>query len=85
MCALNRSRYNPFLAYFNSKWMQVVMTRFLDRQLQAEGARVRVNSLHPGVVGTDLVAHLEYVGTSIVWLTKRLLMVSISPTFRNFT
>lgn len=53
-----RKRYNPFIAYFNSKLMQVLMTRELDSALQNAGVtNVRINDVHPGVVATELVAH----------------------------
>jgi len=69
-----RHRYNPFMAYFNSKWMQVVMTRYLDAGLQARGTKVRVNSLHPGVVATELVNHLPWHNQIIRWIAKQILL-----------
>ncbi len=40
--------------------MQVVMTKYLDDKIQREGdgGKVHVNSLHPGVVPTELASHM---------------------------
>jgi NAD(P)-dependent dehydrogenase (short-subunit alcohol dehydrogenase family) len=69
-----RKRFNPFVAYFNSKLLQVLMTRHLDTKLQNAGVtNVRINSVHPGVVATELVAHMK--GFNLIkWLMEATLM-----------
>jgi NAD(P)-dependent dehydrogenase (short-subunit alcohol dehydrogenase family) len=44
--------YDPWIAYRNSKMANILFTRSLARRL--EGTRVTANSLHPGVIVTEL-------------------------------
>jgi hypothetical protein len=37
-------------------------SKYLDSQLQSRGIPIRVNSVHPGVVHTDLYTHVGWVG-----------------------
>lgn len=49
--------YKPYDFYANSKLCNILMTIELDRRL--EGTRVTANSLHPGVVQTELISEIS--------------------------
>lgn len=54
---LNSERnYEPGTAYNQSKLANVLFSRELSRRL--EGSGVTVNSLHPGIVDTELMRHM---------------------------
>ncbi|RDD36616.1 Retinol dehydrogenase 13 [Trichoplax sp. H2] len=53
----NPQNYNPYTAYFQSKLANVLFVRQLSHRLQGTG--VTANSLHPGVVHTDLLRHFS--------------------------
>ncbi|XP_024994520.1 short-chain dehydrogenase TIC 32, chloroplastic-like [Cynara cardunculus var. scolymus] len=46
--------YSPFYAYGQSKLANALHANELSRRLQAEGANITANSLHPGVINTNL-------------------------------
>ena len=48
--------YDAWTAYGNSKIANILFTRSLARRL--EGTRITTNSLHPGVIMTELSRHL---------------------------
>ena len=48
--------YTPWLAYGNSKLANILFTRSLAKRL--EGTGVMTNSLHPGLIMTELSRHL---------------------------
>jgi len=50
-------RYNATKSYSQSKLAIVMFSRSLNRQV--EGSGVKVVSVHPGVVRTDMTRHLE--------------------------
>nr|XP_002128635.1 retinol dehydrogenase 14-like [Ciona intestinalis] len=50
------NNYSASLAYNRSKLMNILFTRELSRRL--EGTKVTANSLHPGVVRTELSRHM---------------------------
>lgn len=50
-----RKYYSKHRAYIESKLAQVMFTYSLQSFLDAENAYVTVNSVHPGVVNTDLM------------------------------
>jgi NAD(P)-dependent dehydrogenase (short-subunit alcohol dehydrogenase family) len=52
---LGEQRYDPFKAYCNSKLANVMFTRHLSKIL--DGSGVTVNTLHPGLVQTDIFRH----------------------------
>ncbi|XP_074581553.1 short-chain dehydrogenase TIC 32 B, chloroplastic-like [Curcuma longa] len=49
--------YNDKFAYGQSKLANVLHANELARRLQAEGANITVNSLHPGLITTNLMRH----------------------------
>lgn len=70
--------YDPKKAYEQSKLANVLFTRELSKRL--EGTGVTANSLHPGIVDTELMRHMGIVNSffgkitvkPILWLfTKR--------------
>jgi len=66
--------YSPEKAYGNSKAAQIMFTSHLSTMLQARQAPVRVFSLHPGVVYTDLYTNVAWV--KIFTLLARMIMKS---------
>lgn len=63
--------YEKFEAYRQSKLANVLFTRELSKRLA--GTQVTVNSLHPGVVNTELVRHFNPIITFITGLVGQLL------------
>ncbi|XP_067633477.1 retinol dehydrogenase 12 [Eurosta solidaginis] len=61
--------YYPSTAYSQSKLAQILAARHLQTILDAQSAHVQVNSVHPGIVDTDL---FEYSATTSVPFVKRL-------------
>nr|XP_043640023.1 short-chain dehydrogenase TIC 32, chloroplastic-like [Erigeron canadensis] len=49
--------YNSLYAYGQSKLANVLHANELSRLLQEEGANITANSLHPGLIRTNLVRH----------------------------
>jgi len=56
---MQEKSYEPWGASSQSKIANIVFTRELQRRLDLENADVKVVSLHPGVVRTELVRHME--------------------------
>ena len=64
MYALSNSRkfYNAQGAYGTSKVAQIMSSIYLNNKCETmENCHVTFNSVHPGVVNTDLYAHARYV------------------------
>ncbi|CAL9203860.1 short-chain dehydrogenase TIC 32, chloroplastic [Musa acuminata AAA Group] len=55
----DQSKYKPFIAYAHSKLANILHANELSKHLQEEGSNVTVNSLHPGVIFTNLARHIE--------------------------
>ncbi|KAI0509859.1 short-chain dehydrogenase TIC 32, chloroplastic isoform X1 [Dendrobium catenatum] len=53
----DRSRYNDKKAYGQSKLANILHANELSRRLQEERANVTVNSVHPGLIMTNLMRH----------------------------
>ncbi|XP_046379980.1 retinol dehydrogenase 12-like [Haliotis rufescens] len=64
--------YDSLMAYGQSKLANVLFARELARRLQ--GTEVTANSLHPGVVKTELGRHLSVMGVS--WFKQTLFKVA---------
>ncbi|RWR95445.1 short-chain dehydrogenase TIC 32, chloroplastic [Cinnamomum micranthum f. kanehirae] len=69
----NQSEYSDKKAYGQSKLANIVHANELSRRLQAEGANVTANSVHPGLIMTNLMRHsfilmnLLKVVTYVLW------------------
>ena len=68
--------YSPEKSYGNSKVAQILFSQYLDFKLSARGSKVRVISLHPGVVYSDLYSHVGWV--QIFTIVARCLMKTVS-------
>ncbi|CAN6440087.1 unnamed protein product [Victoria cruziana] len=62
------SGYGQFKAYGESKLANILHAKELSRRLQEEGAKVTANSLHPGVIPTNIMRYTKYLalGASLV-------------------
>ncbi|CAO2152890.1 unnamed protein product [Urochloa humidicola] len=54
----DKARYNPFIAYSHSKLANILHANELSRRLQEEGCNLTANSLHPGVIFTNIVRYV---------------------------
>jgi NAD(P)-dependent dehydrogenase (short-subunit alcohol dehydrogenase family) len=70
-----RRRYQPFVAYGDSKLANILFARALAGRLTGTG--VAVFSLHPGVIPTSLSKHLGMVGR-IYQVVGRLVLKSVA-------
>ncbi|XP_020246978.1 short-chain dehydrogenase TIC 32, chloroplastic-like isoform X2 [Asparagus officinalis] len=73
----DKSRYKPFGAYSHSKLANILHANELSRRLKEEGANVTANSLHPGVIMTNIVRYLNLNGI-ILPSTSNVLLHNIS-------
>ena len=71
--SLNDS-YTGWKAYSRTKLAMILFTRFLDKKLK--DTDITVNSLHPGVIGTNLFSKNSWVGP---FLNAGLKLVGKSP------
>ncbi|PKA56380.1 Short-chain dehydrogenase TIC 32, chloroplastic [Apostasia shenzhenica] len=53
----DQTRYNDKKAYGQSKLANILHANELSRRLQEEGANITVNSVHPGIIMTNLMRH----------------------------
>ncbi|XP_019231834.1 PREDICTED: short-chain dehydrogenase TIC 32, chloroplastic-like isoform X2 [Nicotiana attenuata] len=60
----DKSSYQDKLAYGQSKLANILHANELSRRLQEEGANITVNSVHPGLIMTNLMRH-SALSTSI--------------------
>lgn len=51
-------KYDPWLAYGQSKLVNILLTKELQRRVDERGIPLEVVALHPGVVRTDLPRYL---------------------------
>ncbi|XP_033733806.1 retinol dehydrogenase 12-like [Pecten maximus] len=65
------NNYSSMAAYSQSKLANVLFTKELDRRLQGTG--VTTYTLHPGVINTELVRHVE------AWISPLLFKVIFRP------
>ncbi|KAI3841803.1 hypothetical protein MKX03_029647 [Papaver bracteatum] len=61
----NPTKYQKYDAYCRSKLANVLHANELARVLQAEEANVTANSLHPGIIATNIFRFLNFRG--IMW------------------
>jgi NAD(P)-dependent dehydrogenase (short-subunit alcohol dehydrogenase family) len=69
-----RRKYRGFKAYSDSKLANILFTHELARRLTGSG--VTANSLHPGVVATNIFNQLGFVGRMFTTLAKPFLLTS---------
>ncbi|MCD7458314.1 Short-chain dehydrogenase TIC 32 B, chloroplastic [Datura stramonium] len=67
----DKNSYHDKRAYFQSKLANILHANELSRRLQEEGANITVNSVHPGLIMTNLMKHTA-------------LLMSIIKTFSSF-
>lgn len=69
----DKSSYNDKKAYGQSKLANILHANELSRRLKAEGANITVNSVHPGLILTNLFQHhaklmkVLYLWSYIIW------------------
>ncbi|KAJ4751833.1 NAD(P)-binding Rossmann-fold superfamily protein [Rhynchospora pubera] len=73
----DQSRYKPFSAYSDSKLANILHANKLTRRLQEEGSLVTANSVHPGVIPTNIVRYLDLKAPVSV------LLGLVKPFFKN--
>ncbi|KVI04717.1 Glucose/ribitol dehydrogenase [Cynara cardunculus var. scolymus] len=56
--SLNLLIYSKYQAYGQSKLANILHANELTRRLKEEGAEITANSLHPGVISTNLFRHI---------------------------
>ncbi|XP_041457792.1 dehydrogenase/reductase SDR family member on chromosome X-like [Lytechinus variegatus] len=75
-----KKEYSPYKAYADSKLAVVLGTQELQRRIYRASRRVTVNSLHPGVVGTQLYQNLHpimqmakiiFSQLGLIWTSKK--------------
>jgi len=69
----DRTRYDRVQAYGQSKLANVLFAQELSERWRSKG--VLANSLHPGVVDTELFRHIDetleiYLGTTLAWIVN---------------
>ncbi|KAK4345556.1 hypothetical protein RND71_035732 [Anisodus tanguticus] len=57
----DKDSYQDKLAYGQSKLANVLHANELSRRLQEEGANITVNSVHPGLIMTNLMRHSAFL------------------------
>jgi NAD(P)-dependent dehydrogenase (short-subunit alcohol dehydrogenase family) len=70
----DRRKYRSLKAYSDSKLANILFTRELARRVAGSG--VTANSLHPGVVATNIFNQLGFFGRVFTLLAKPLLLTS---------
>nr|CAB3491117.1 unnamed protein product [Digitaria exilis] len=55
---LNILMYRPFIAYSHSKLANILHANELSRRFQEEGCNLTANSLHPGVIFTNIIRYV---------------------------
>ncbi|XP_021750742.1 short-chain dehydrogenase TIC 32, chloroplastic-like [Chenopodium quinoa] len=69
--------YSDKRAYGQSKLANVLHANELSRRLKAEGANITVNSLHPGLIMTNLMRHSYFLMRFLNLLTGLLLWKNV--------
>ncbi|XP_022159698.1 short-chain dehydrogenase TIC 32, chloroplastic-like [Momordica charantia] len=72
----DESRYNKMQAYGQSKLSNVLHANELARRFKEEGVNITANSLHPGIIRTNLFRHFSY-GNGIVNTVGKLVFKSV--------
>ena len=69
--------YDRFRAYGQSKLCNLLFTRVAAQKLNALGARVTINAVHPGVVASNIVVNRR--NNSLWWVANLSKLVLLSP------
>ncbi|XP_029117282.2 short-chain dehydrogenase TIC 32, chloroplastic isoform X1 [Elaeis guineensis] len=70
-----KSGYYSFLAYGQSKLANILHARELSNHLKEQGIEVTVNSLHPGVIATNILQHQRFWNGIVTAVSKYVLNV----------
>nr|XP_022913008.1 retinol dehydrogenase 12-like [Onthophagus taurus] len=70
----SEKNYEPYKAYAQSKLVNILFTKELSKKLT--GTKVTVNSLHPGIVDTELIRHMSFFNS---WLATILIKPFVWP------
>ncbi|CAN0891736.1 Short-chain dehydrogenase TIC 32, chloroplastic [Linum grandiflorum] len=62
----DKTGYSSYLAYGQSKLSNILHANELSRRLKEEGANVTANSLHPGIIATNLFRHMTIISVPMV-------------------
>lgn len=65
--------YTPLLAYGQSKLANALHAKELSRRLKEEGVNITVNSLHPGVIATNLARHTAWMRLIFGYIVRLML------------
>ncbi|KAK4488288.1 hypothetical protein RD792_004040 [Penstemon davidsonii] len=66
----DRTSYVNYRAYGQSKLANILHANELTRRFKEEGVQITANSLHPGVITTNILRHLGLVGGIFNWLSN---------------
>ncbi|XP_042497761.1 short-chain dehydrogenase TIC 32, chloroplastic-like [Macadamia integrifolia] len=69
----DQSGYGSWLAYGQSKLANVLHANELNRRLKEEGVNITANSIHPGVIATNILRHHGFLNGIFVSLGKYVL------------
>ncbi|KAI0528559.1 hypothetical protein KFK09_001101 [Dendrobium nobile] len=64
----DKSSYKRFYAYGQSKLANILHANELSRKLQEEGSNITANSLHPGLIQTNISRFLGFSAALIIFL-----------------
>jgi retinol dehydrogenase 12 len=71
-----KGAYKPWTAYGQSKLSNIMFSNELSKRLKLQNVNVTVNSLHPGVIATELSRDLD-TASSLMWSIGKLAMKTI--------
>ncbi|XP_056641133.1 retinol dehydrogenase 13-like [Diorhabda sublineata] len=74
----SEKNYNPSTAYAQSKLANILFTNELAKRL--DGTGVTVNSVHPGIVDTEIIRHMSFYNS---WISTIFLKPLIWPFIKN--
>jgi len=72
----DEKKYSDTLAYGQSKLANILHAKELSRRLKEEGANITVNSVHPGMIRTNLMRH-SYVRLKLIQVATYLLWKNV--------
>lgn len=69
----DKSSFNTIWAYGQSKLANILHANELARRLKEEGVQITANSLHPGVIATNILRHHGFIEGMVNWVGKYVL------------